>query len=147
MVLKNRRTQKNKTNRRKQQSKRGGKRIGKNTRKNLRNKRQSRIRRGGTHSRLPPRDGTWSPKEIEEQTRLAAELEEEKQLEKEARKRANAAKKRADANPYNPMQRQNWTADSNPHQRPILTRGTPYTKKNVLYRILYLMGILMRKTI
>ena len=47
MALKNRRTQKNKTNRRKQQSKRGGKRIGKNTKKNLRNKRQSR-RRGGT---------------------------------------------------------------------------------------------------
>ena len=48
MALKNRRTQKNKTNRRKQQSKRGGKRIGKNTKKGLRNKRQSRRRmRGG----------------------------------------------------------------------------------------------------
>ena len=48
MALKNRRTQKNKTNRRKQQSKRGGKRIGKNTKKSLRNKRQSRRRmRGG----------------------------------------------------------------------------------------------------
>ena len=47
MALKNRRTQKNKTNRRKQQSKRGGKRIGKNTKKNLRNKRQSRRRGGG----------------------------------------------------------------------------------------------------
>jgi len=42
MALKNRRTQKNKTNRRKQQSKRGGKKIGGNTRKNLKKKRQSR---------------------------------------------------------------------------------------------------------
>ena len=48
MALKNRRTQKNKTNRRKQQSKRGGKRMRKNTKKNVRNKRQSRRRmRGG----------------------------------------------------------------------------------------------------
>lgn len=44
-LKKNRRTQKNKSNRRKQQSKRGGKRIGKNTKKNVRNKRQSRRRR------------------------------------------------------------------------------------------------------
>lgn len=47
MALKNLRTQKNKTNRRKQQSKRGGKRIGKNTKKSLINKRQTRRMRGG----------------------------------------------------------------------------------------------------
>ena len=45
MALKNRRTQKNKTNRRKQQSKQGGKKIGGNTRKNFKKKRQSRRRR------------------------------------------------------------------------------------------------------
>jgi hypothetical protein len=50
MVLKKRRTQKNKINRRKQQSKRGGKRTRKNTKNNVRNKRQSRRRRGGAGS-------------------------------------------------------------------------------------------------
>ena len=62
MALKNRRTQKNKTNRRKQQSKRGGKRIGKNTKKNLRNKRQSRRRmRGGLWSQNRGTDGYKKP--------------------------------------------------------------------------------------
>jgi hypothetical protein len=55
MVLKKRRTQKNKINRRKQQSKRGGKRTRKNRKNNVRNKRQSRRRmRGGSSTYMNP---------------------------------------------------------------------------------------------